>query len=214
MKKIFSIVIFWIFLVEIAVSAPYLCQGKVKSILIEGQDQSLTVLLDTPGFNHWRICHVDRDSDTVYYDGTRGYIPPEICNAWRASLMQAQLTKAPVYISFNDTFSCNTRPDWFNGTPYTVEIQQGLSFTGPQGPAGAMGPQGPVGPTVKSLASCTSNLPPNATNQCSCAGKTISRVINQVSCSVTAETGSCTGVGLSENGILKRAASCCSCVAS
>jgi hypothetical protein len=227
MKKLIAAFIVLLAFSQTAISTPYLCQGKVKSILIEGQGQTLSVWLDTPSYTHWRLCYINKNSNVTFYDGTTGYITPQICSAWKDSLMQAQLTKAPVYISFNDGYSCETRPDWFFGSPYTIEKLQGVSFTGPQGPAGptgAMGPQGPVGatgpqgpagpPGITTFATCVdakSNSNGTAsTGECNCSGG-VKRSKQYGGCSVTAVTGSCSAKKIwtsSQGDVL---GSCCVC---
>jgi hypothetical protein len=79
---------------------------------------------------------------------------------------------------------------------------------------GPQGPQGPVGPPVKSVSICTSQGPVANPGSCSCAGREISRLTNQFSCTATSDTGTCTGSGTSDaNNHIVFAGSCCVCAA-
>ncbi|MEI6296945.1 MAG: hypothetical protein WCO84_04855 [bacterium] len=92
--------------------------------------------------------------------------------------------------------------------------------TGPIGPQGIQGVQGPVGPTgpagapaAKTVAVCASAGAGNDAS-CSCYGAMITQIWSYPSCTVTSDTGSCTGygtqVGAGTYPTYRRAA-CCVC---
>lgn len=83
--------------------------------------------------------------------------------------------------------------------------------TGPTGPRGATGPagaQGPQGPAVHTSSVCSSGFSGGAAD-CSCSGKTISKVRAYVAngCTVSSDTGSCSASGFSK----AHYGSCCVC---
>lgn len=97
------------------------------------------------------------------------------------------------------------------GATLLVERVSAPGTMGPKGDPGPAGPQGPTGPTLPTVAVC--NKPTGGANpqsaSCSCLGKTL---VNQtaISCTVTAQTGSCTENGFILNGFVANAA-CCVC---
>jgi hypothetical protein len=88
---------------------------------------------------------------------------------------------------------------------------------GPPGDAGPPGVAGPPGPAVHTSAVCLSHSVPNSqggTNpvECSCSAHTVSKIapVGSGGCTVTSDTGSCSGVGNSIN-LARDEGSCCVC---
>lgn len=107
------------------------------------------------------------------------------------------------------------------GASLVVESVAGGGTVGPAGPAGPPGATGPIGRTgpagppglpVKTSAVCVdANLGPNPTSQsCSCPARTVASQQGAMLCSVTSETGNCSGKGQVVQG-LNYTGACCVC---
>jgi Collagen triple helix repeat (20 copies) len=97
--------------------------------------------------------------------------------------------------------------------PQGVQGAQGpIGSTGPAGPQGATGPQGAAGPAVHTSAICVSDSPANQIG-CSCVSHTVTQIgpVLYGSCSVSADTGSCSGYGGTEGQSEAQYGSCCVC---
>jgi Collagen triple helix repeat (20 copies) len=84
--------------------------------------------------------------------------------------------------------------------------------TGARGSTGATGATGASGPAVRTSAVCTNPTagPSGVSASCGCTGRTVTNQ-NAISCTVTSDTGTCTGTGYNSNGQPYTAA-CCVCV--